>query len=94
MDYLKNKKTLDLNGDWSLSYTKENLPVSTRVELKALSTLEKWAELFFEKPYDLQTIDAKVPGNFEIDLERAGVIGDLFKGMATRDNQKWEIYYK
>ena len=94
MDYLKNKRTLNLNGDWSLSYTKENLPVSTSVELKALSTLEKWAELFFENPYDLQTIDATVPGNFELDLQREGIIGDLFKGMATRDNQKWEIYYK
>ncbi|MBQ0105728.1 MAG: hypothetical protein KBT47_06815 [Armatimonadetes bacterium] len=78
MDYLKNKKTLSLNGEWELGYTKENLNFSCIKDMK-------------EK---LETIPAQVPGNFEIDLNRQGIIGDLFFGMATKENQKWEIYYK
>lgn len=80
MDYLKNKKSVDLTGQWKLSYTKENLDIFNIDKIKEYS--------------EINTISAQVPGNFELDLKSAGIIHDEFFGMATKENQKWEIYYK
>ena len=41
-------------------------------------------------------VAATVPGNFEIDLERAGALDDVFFGMNPLDAQKrehWHLFY-
>lgn len=106
MNYQASKKSVDLNGQWKLSYTKENLDIVSSMEFDVLCGIEKLSDKissfissdkikkYLEKSYDIKTIDAQVPGNFELDLKAAGIIGDEFFGMATYENQKWEIYYK
>ncbi len=67
-----------LNKKWDLFYFKTE-PAFTDV-----SEIEKLAE---------NKITANIPENFEISLANAGIIDkDLYKGMTTRDNQKFEGY--
>lgn len=73
------KKTVSLNGEWELYYFEQD-------------------SLKINNPFELDNknapkIKAYVPGNVELDLKRAGIIkGDLFKGMATKQNEKYEEY--
>lgn len=71
-------KKLSLNGEWELFYYKHG-------------------SLDAAVPEDLggaEHVTARVPGNAEISLAEAGVIpSDLFKGMATKENQKFEKYH-
>ncbi|MCQ2447168.1 MAG: hypothetical protein MJ141_09815, partial [Clostridia bacterium] len=62
------KKTISLNGAWSLSY------------LDALSG--KRLEVYDRE--GASTVEAIVPGNTDLDLSRAGILpADLMKGMNT-----------
>ena len=71
------KEKICLNGMWKLYYYK-----SETVQINNPSQL-----------HNLIPIDAKVPGNVEISLAEAGIIEkELFKGMATAENQKFEEY--
>jgi len=73
------KTITSLNGKWQLYYyNPTEVQVNNRVDLDQ------------EK---VQKISTLVPGNAEIALAEAGVISkELFKGMTTEENQKWEAY--
>lgn len=64
------EKKISLDGNWELFYA-ENRNLSAGEEYKTLSTLNCST---------LSHVSAKVPGNFEIDLMRAGLLEDIFYG--------------
>jgi len=68
-----------LDGEWSLY-------VMPHDELGE-KQFNSWAQL---SESGMQKIPAKVPGNFELDLQRAGLIDDPFMGMNTLDIQELE----
>ena len=68
-----------LNGEWKLYYAPEG-------EYK-VDDVTKLCTL------GIPSVAARVPGNVELDLSRAGVLPeDLFKGMNIRLAEKYEIY--
>ena len=67
--------SLELNGLWSLAYS------DTEHDLRDIDGIEKSG---------LKAIAATVPGNFELDLEAAGEIGDPFFGMNMAGLRRWE----
>lgn len=74
------KKSFSLDGNWKLYYEEnykipQNTAYPTENELKASG---------------FPTVQAKVPGNFEIDLQNAGIIGDVFFGKNPLEAQKRE----
>lgn len=71
MDYRKNENELKLlNGQWKLYYCKD---------LDFANTNFNGTE---ESVKNMQNISAQVPGNFELDFSRAGLLpSDLFYGM-------------
>ncbi len=72
------KKYISLNGKWELFYFEDETAVSDVNLLESVCP---------------NKIDATVPGNFELDLACAGIIDkELFKGMATEENSKFEDY--
>ena len=82
------KHTFSLNGLWNLYYYDPDRIFIETGEGRAVPDLYG---LF--KKGDISMITARVPGNAEPELFSAGVIsGDLFKGMATRENEKWESF--
>jgi len=78
MNYLKDKENLNLNGTWKLSYAKDNL------NFKNLNELSKSG---------LKELNATVPGNFELDLQKNGLIDDPFFGMNIKECFKYELEY-
>ncbi len=75
------KNEICLDGIWSL-YTVPNRDVK---KMAALPATGKDLDAAFGAP-----IDGSVPGNFELDLQRAGRIPDPFYGTNTLDLQKLE----
>ena len=77
---------ISLDGDWMLFYEEnQNLPV--QAEYRTLGALNCSSFL---------RVCAKVPGNFEIDLMRAGVIGDVFYGenpLAAQKRENLHLWY-
>ncbi len=71
----------DLSGNWKLYYA-ENRQVKKMRE--TVKTAADAARLIYA------SVDATVPGNFERDLERAGLIADPYFGTNTIDMQKLE----
>ena len=71
----------DLNGTWRL-YIKEH-----RYCKDYAYTVCREKEL---KKKGLTAIDGSVPGNFELDMQRAGLIGNLFYDINTLEAQKLE----
>lgn len=71
------KKIYNLNGEWKLYYDENHGEnIKSPEQLSALPS-----------------ISASVPGNVEINLSNAGIINkDLYKGMATKENEKFETY--
>ena len=74
---------LDLSGPWSFAYSLEPPPVELRssVELRRAG---------------YQTYPCTVPGNFELDLQAAGIIGEPFYGMniaALRPFERAHVWY-
>lgn len=73
-------KRTDLTGEWMLCY----LPNSQyRRQADHPTTLRAICQAS-------SCIPAQVPGNFELDLQRAGIIGDPFFGQNVLDMQKLE----
>ena len=70
-------QTLSLNGDWTLYYALE-----TKETENSLDYLRRAGEC----------IPAQVPGNVEIDLERAGKEPDPFFGENIYRFRKYEFY--
>ena len=72
---------LILDGDWSLALSREDLQLKSSLELKKAG---------------LDVIPAKVPGNFELDLQAAGLLPEPFFGMNMKKVNELEdrhIYY-
>lgn len=70
---------IDLNGAWSMAYSREGKEFKSSSEIKGAKLLT-----------------ANVPGNFELDLQKAGIIPEPFYGMNMKENYKLEdrhIYY-
>ena len=64
------QKYVSLDGDWELFY-EENKRLPSSAEYGTVGALHCSS---------FARVSAKVPGNFEIDLMRAGLIGDVFYG--------------
>ena len=76
------EKKVSLNGQWTLFFEEnKNLKRDNFTCLKEL------------KKSGLKSVPATVPGNFEIDLEKAGIIDDIFFGNNPLDAQKRENYH-
>lgn len=70
--------SIRLDGTWKLYYLRQaTLNIGGPSELKAS---------------ELQPIDAVVPGNVELDLERAGVLEDPFFGDNIHELRPYEFY--
>ena len=71
-------KTVSLNGTWNLYFNLESGKMPSTIEdVKA----QKW-----------HRIDAIVPGNIELDLQRAGIEGDPFYSQNLYNFRKYEFY--
>lgn len=69
-------RTLDLNGAWSLFYANE-----TPTNIDTVHNLQN---------SNLPSVPANVPGNVELDLQAAGIIGEPFFGMNSADLHRYE----
>ncbi len=74
------EKYISLDGDWELFY-EENKKLPRGAEYGTVGTL---------RLSTFARVDANIPGNFEIDLMRAGVIGDIFYAENPLEAQKRE----
>ena len=74
---------ISLDGTYTLYYLENNKLASDTVFPDGNSLLES----------NLSRVPAVVPGNFEIDLMKAGIIDDIFYGKNPLDAQKRENYH-
>lgn len=72
-----------LNGTWKLGIC-EDFRLTEKKKITSLKDV---------KDMQMQIIDAQVPGNFEIDMERAGLLPDLFYGMNPLKAQEMEMLH-
>lgn len=79
------KQLIDLNGKWELYIAPHNQVCGKDIEFIDFLNPKK-----LPKDIDFIKIDAQVPGNFELDLERAGLLPDLFLGTNTLLCQQYE----
>ena len=79
---MKTRK-ISLNGSWELYYA----PNEAAAGMKPLSTAEAVRAAGFE------SVAAEVPGNFELDLHRAGIIPDPYFGTNIWETEKYEYYH-
>ena len=75
---------LDLNGAYKMALMPQMEYAKLDEELDCLACV---------KEHGLDVIPATVPGNFELDLEAAGLIGDPFYGSNIIELQKYENYH-
>ena len=75
------KNCFDLCGTWTMFYA-ENRNVKKIKE--DITTTADAKRLIYS------AVEGTVPGNFELDLHRAGLIGDPYFGMNTLEMQKLE----
>jgi len=75
MDFRKDAVVLDLSGEWQMAFS------DTPQDIRSLEDL---------KASGLPLYPAQVPGNFELDLHRNGLIPDPFFGMNIAELPKWE----
>ncbi len=72
------KNDISLCGEWELYYFENEMELSSPSDMESLCK---------------NKISAFVPGNFEVSLADSGIIDkDLFRGMKTVENQKFEDY--
>ena len=82
-------RIISLDGDWKLCYVENKRFVTEERDISSIEAIENtgWSN-----------IPAVVPGNFELDFERAGIIGDPFYATNAIENHKYEnlhlIYYR
>lgn len=81
------KQLIDLNGKWDLYLAPHN-QVKDIVQWDFMNPDCLCNDT--EKPVDFIKIDAEVPGNFELDMQRAGLLPDIFMGTNTLLCQKYE----
>ncbi|MDD4772596.1 MAG: hypothetical protein PHZ09_03220, partial [Eubacteriales bacterium] len=86
---MKNRQKIDLNGEWKLAYAPNSSVAADNFYLNTVLSI---------KTSGYKSVDAIVPGNFELDLYRAGIIGDPYYSTNTLEIQKLEClhlyYYK
>lgn len=68
------KQLIDLNGRWDLYLAEHAQVKETEYEFNILNPKK------LPKSIDFTKIDAEVPGNFELDMQRAGLLPDIFEG--------------
>lgn len=76
-----------LNGIWKMAYAPNSRVIADHYLLNTVLSVKA-------SGYD--TIDASVPGNFELDLHKAGIIDDPYYSVNTLELQKLEcmhLYY-
>jgi len=78
---IKRDGKINLDGNWQLAYGEHGVINHDLACADEVKTAE------------LPVISAIVPGNFELDFERAGIIGEIFYGMNILDIQKYENYH-
>ena len=74
---LSHSEAISLNGDWKLSFAPQPRNVARTPEA-------------FKKLEGLKTVPAQVPGNAEIDLQRANILADIQKGDNIYELRKFE----
>ena len=79
------KQLIDLNGKWELYIAPHNQVCGKDIEFIDFLNPKK-----LPKDIDFIKIDAQVPGNFELDLERAGILPEIFKGTNPLLCQQYE----
>ncbi len=79
------KQLIDLNGKWELYLAPHAQVRNTDIHYNEVLNPEKLPE-----NTDFIKIDAEVPGNFELDMQRAGLLPDLFMGTNTLLCQQYE----
>ncbi len=72
------KQLIDLNGKWNLYLAPHSQVRDTNIHYNEVLNPQKLPENI-----DFIKIDAEVPGNFELDMQRAGLLPDLFMGTNT-----------
>ena len=77
---MNNWHKIDLGGEWKLAYI-------AHAEIK--TAIASYDDVMTQS----SAINAAVPGNFEIDLENAGIIEDPFFGSNLLKMRKWESYH-
>lgn len=77
-------KRLDLTGKWLMAYENHDEFLKKAVHPKTYQQV---------KEHTGKVVDATVPGNFELDLQRAGIIEDPFWGENLIQTQKLEGYH-
>ena len=75
------KNCFDLCGTWKLFYAENRNVKKMREDITTTADAKR---LIYS------CVDGEVPGNFELDLHKAGLIGDPYFGMNTLDMQKLE----
>lgn len=75
------KNCFDLCGTWKLYYAENRNVKKIRDVIATAADAERLIHT---------AVEGTVPGNFELDLHRAGLIGDPYFGMNTLDVQKLE----
>lgn len=77
MDFRKQTQSIDLSGDWSFAYSDgpEDRLFSTGAELESAG---------------YKTHPCTVPGNFELDLHRNGIVDEPFHGMNIAGLARYE----
>ena len=78
MDFRKDAVALDLSGEWQMAFSDQQHHFKTADEIQASG---------------LPIYSAQVPGNFELDLHRNGLIHDPFFGMNIAQMTKYEHTY-
>ncbi|MBQ6718033.1 MAG: hypothetical protein IJN22_03955 [Clostridia bacterium] len=68
------KQLIDLNGKWELYLAEHAQVKETEYEFSILNPKK------LPKNIDFIKIDAEVPGNFELDMQRAGLLPEIFEG--------------
>lgn len=76
--------SVSLDGAWRLAILPHQEYLACDTEFDSIATLEK-------RGYPI--LPAKVPGNFELDLQAAGLIDEPFYGSNIIDLQKYENYH-
>lgn len=79
------KQLINLNGKWNLFMAPHNQVKGTDIHYNEVISPNK-----LPQNIDFLRLDAQVPGNFELDMQRAGLLPDLFMGTNTLLCQKYE----
>ena len=74
-------KTTSLDGKWNLSWIENKRYVNEAPNISSIADLKRTG---------YPTIEATVPGNFELDFFRAGIIDDPYYSVNTHKCQKFE----